>query len=108
MSKPLGGGAATPAQRQHARDILAASADQLTNVRAAAGRWQAGLAGLTGTIAIFGLVRGRDDVAGLPPGGEWPMASVWRWRWRSRLRAGYWRCVRHSDCRAFCERTPPI
>jgi hypothetical protein len=72
MSKPLGGGAATPAQRQHARDVLAASADQLANVRAAAGRWQAGLAGLTGTIAIFGLVRGRDDVAGLP--GGWGVA----------------------------------
>jgi len=68
MNRPLGGGAATPAQREHAREVMAISADQLTNVRAAAGRWQAGLAGLTGTIAIFGLVRGRDDVAGLPSG----------------------------------------
>lgn len=72
MSRPLTGGAATPAAREHARDVLAASTDQLENVRTAAGRWQTGLAGLSGTIAIFGLVKGADDVDALSSG--WAIA----------------------------------
>ena len=68
MSRPLGGGAASPQQRDHALETQAASQAQLNNVRTAARRWQGGLAGLSGTIAIFGLVKGADDVNGLSTG----------------------------------------
>lgn len=69
MSHPLGGGAATPEGRDHAREVQALATGELKQVRAAAGRWQAGLAGLSGTIAIFGLVKGGDDVDALSHAG---------------------------------------
>ena len=65
---PSGGGSATRDERERAGEVLAARAGQLTAVRGAAGKWQTGLAGLTGTIAIFGLVQGRDDVDALTGG----------------------------------------
>lgn len=65
MNRPLGGGGATREGRDRALEVQADSQAQLHNVRTAAGRWQAGLAGLSGTIAIFGLVKGADDVNAL-------------------------------------------
>lgn len=63
VSEPvLGGGSASPEQGAHAREVLAASARQLSDVRAAAGRWQAGLGGLAGGITVFSLLKGRDDI----------------------------------------------
>lgn len=72
MKAPQGGGAATPDDLAAARDVVASSAAQLENVRSAAARWQAGLLGLTGTITIFGLVKGADDVTALAHG--WAIA----------------------------------
>ena len=72
MNRPLGGGAATRDARDQALEVQAASQAQLQNVRTAAGRWQAGLAGLSGTITIFGLVKGADDVNGLT--AQWGIA----------------------------------
>jgi hypothetical protein len=65
MNHPSAGGAATQAQLAYARQVAAARTGQLANVRAAAAKWQTGLAGLTGTIAIFGLVKGSEDVDAL-------------------------------------------
>jgi hypothetical protein len=65
LKHPQGGGAATPTDLANARDVVASSAAQLKDVRSAAGRWQAGLLGLTGTITIFGLVKGAGDVSSL-------------------------------------------
>lgn len=65
MNKPRGGGAATPQDLANARDVVASSAAQLKDVRTAAARWQTGLLGLTGTITIFGLVKGAGDVSSL-------------------------------------------
>jgi hypothetical protein len=65
LNKPQGGGAATPQELANAKDVIASSATQLKNVRTAAARWQTGLLGLTGTITIFGLVKGAEDVSSL-------------------------------------------
>lgn len=63
-----GGGAGDADDRQLASDVRTAQATQLKGVRTAAQRWQTGLAGLGGSIAIFGLVKGRDDVDALADG----------------------------------------
>jgi hypothetical protein len=53
----------TQLRQAQARQALLSS--ELPRVRAAAGSWRNGLAGLLGALAGFGLVRGRDDVATL-------------------------------------------
>lgn len=63
----LMGGAASPSDVARARAVLGAADVQLTNVRSAAARWQAGLAGLAGGITAFSLISGRDEIATLAP-----------------------------------------
>jgi hypothetical protein len=70
--QPIAGGAASDADVEQARDVLAAAATELADVRAAATKWQAGLASLAGGITVLSLVKGRDDVSGLKsPWGVW-------------------------------------
>lgn len=61
--QPVSGGAATNADVERARAVLAAAETELADVRAAATKWQAGLASLAGGITVLSLVKGRDDVA---------------------------------------------
>lgn len=67
--QPVAGGAATNADVERARAVLAAAKTELADVRAAATKWQAGLASLAGGITALSLVKGRDDVAALK--GPW-------------------------------------
>lgn len=63
--KPVGGGEASPGQLAQAKAVLAARSSELADVRAAAGKWQAGLAGVAGGITLFSIVKSRSDIAGL-------------------------------------------
>lgn len=62
-----GGGAASAEDAARARAVLAAAASEVDSLRASAAKWQAGLVALAGGITAFGLIKGRDDVAGLQP-----------------------------------------
>jgi hypothetical protein len=62
---PLGGGAGTAEQLNRAKAVAEAHAAELTDVRAAASKWQAGLAALTGGITLFGVVKSRSDLSSL-------------------------------------------
>lgn len=56
---------ATEAELADTRSVLAAAPKAMSTVRSAATKWQAGLAGLSAVTAVFGLVKGRDDVSAL-------------------------------------------
>jgi hypothetical protein len=60
-----GGGASSAEDAARARAVLAAAATELDSLRGSAAKWQAGLVALAGGITAFGLIKGRDDVAGL-------------------------------------------
>lgn len=61
----VAGGAASPDDTARARSVAAATAEELANVRAAAAKWQTALAGLSGGITVFSLLKDRSTVAGL-------------------------------------------
>lgn len=69
--KPVSGGAGTPAQLAESTALLSARSQELANVRAAAAKWQAGLAGIAGGITLFSIVKARTDITGL--------SSPWPW-----------------------------
>jgi hypothetical protein len=66
--RPLGGGAGTPAQLAAAKTVLSDRSTELADVRAAATKWQAGLAGIAGGITLFAIVKSRTDITGLASG----------------------------------------
>jgi hypothetical protein len=63
--RPIGGGAGTPDRLNYAKAVAKARATELTDVRAAASKWQAGLAALTGGITLFGIIKSRSDLSSL-------------------------------------------
>ncbi|MEV3856590.1 hypothetical protein AB0J38_19965 [Streptomyces sp. NPDC050095] len=50
--------------------------DQLTAARRQAEGWRNGLAGLTGLVGAVFVIKGRESVAGLPPGWRWCTAAL--------------------------------
>lgn len=72
MTTPiLAGGSATPADLESLRDVERVMAVELADVRGAAAKWQVGLAGLTGGLTVFAIVKTGSDVTGKAQ--PWPV-----------------------------------
>lgn len=69
----LKGAHAVPSKLEHAKQIAAELEKELPTVQAAAGKWQTALAGLSGGITIFSIVKSRGDLEGLS--SPWPVVA---------------------------------
>jgi hypothetical protein len=65
QGKVLSGGVLSDADREEAKSTLAHKAVELATVRAAAEKWQTGMAGTAGAIAAYVALRGSDDISEL-------------------------------------------